>query len=161
MSVEIPEELETVWNQEVADAFGSLKSEHQDFLLEYLRNGNNATQAYRKTYSETLSDNVANAASSRLLHSVKVNAVLSAFTKTCVADLFLIVKTYKEATEAFKPVFGKDSDGQPELIQEIPDWANRIKAADSLANLHGFNAAQKREISGAINVVSTPADEAL
>lgn len=162
MTDTIPEELETVWDPKVAEAFEALVPKHQEFLLEYLRNNHNGTQAYYTTYGKNHTENVASSSAWRLLRSVKIEAVLSAFQKTNTADLFMVKRALEDAIEnAYKPIFGKDSDGQPELIQEIPDYAARIKAADSLMNLHGFKAAEKKEVSGSITIMSTPLDSKL
>jgi hypothetical protein len=158
---EIPEELSQIDDAKVIAAFHELNLKQQKFLLHYLANGN-GRESYRHAYNQTSDDNVAGVCASRLLTNVKIKAVLAAFQDHKDEDLVLIRKTYvAAATEAIKPVYGKDASGQPEKIEDLPDHAIRISAAEKLAKLHGLNAAEKKEISGSITVQSSPLDEDL
>jgi phage terminase small subunit len=158
---EIPEELTEIADDKVLPAFHRLNLKQQKFLLHYLRHGNGA-EAYRQAYNEMADDHVAAVVGSRLLTNVDVKTVLAAFQDHKDEDLVLVRTTYVNAARtATKPIFGKDEQGQPILVMEQEDHAVRVKAADSLAKLHGLNAAEKKEISGSITVVSTPTDEDL
>jgi hypothetical protein len=161
VSGEIPEELTEIADDKVLPAFHRLNLRQQKFLLHYLRNGSGA-EAYRQAYNEMAEDHVAAVVGSRLLTNVDIKIVLSAFRDHKDEDLILVRKTFVDAARnATKPIFGKDELGQPILVMEQDDHAVRIKAGESLAKLHGFNAAEKKEISGSITVMSSPMDEDL
>lgn len=161
MSEEIPEELTEIADDKALPAFRRLNLRQQKFLLHYIREGNGA-EAYRQAYNELASDHVAAVVGSRLLTNADIKTVLSAFQDHKDEDLILVRKTYVDAARgATKPIFGKDSEGQPILVMEQEDHAVRVKAASELSRLHGFNAAEKKEISGSITVQSSPLDEDL
>jgi hypothetical protein len=155
---EIPEELATVWDKDVAESFRGLRPKHQDFLLAYIREGN-AAAAYRKAYNALAKDHLASVCGSQVLATTGIQTVLKRFQDRKVEALFLVQKTLIEAAEgATKPIFGKDDEGQPILVMEQPDHAVRIKAAESLAKLHGLNAAEevKTQVTGQIVHVYAP-----
>lgn len=130
-----PEELSTVWDDEIRAAYGALPPKHQEFLLAYLRCWNGA-QAYREVYNPLANGQVASNSGSRILGTIGCQTVLKRFTDTRTEDLLLIKSTFKEAaTEAIKPIYAKDKDGQPEKVEDIPDYDIRVKAADKLAKL--------------------------
>jgi phage terminase small subunit len=152
---EIPEELGFIQGDKALPAFHRLNLKQQKFLLHYIREGNGA-EAYRQSYNELAEDNVAATCASRLLTNVDIKAVLEAFQDHKDEDLILIRRTYVDAAKgAIKPIYGKDSNGQPEKVEDLPDHDVRIKAAQSLAKLHGLNAAEKQEITGADGVPLT------
>lgn len=135
MSEEAPEELSTVWDDQVRTAFATLPPKHQEFLLAYLRCWNGA-QAYREVYNPQATPTVASSCGSRLLASANIQIVLKRFTDTRTEDLLLVRAVFKEAaTEAIKPIFGKDENGQPSHIEDLPDYDVRVKAGDKLAKL--------------------------
>lgn len=158
-----PEQLEQVWDEKISTAFHTLEPRQQKFILKYLECLNGA-EAYRHAYNELAKDAVAAASASRLLTNVNVKTILTCFMDTKDEDFFLIRNTYKSAAEqAIKPIYGKDSDGQPIKIEDLPDHDTRIKGAQALAKLHGLNAPDKTEtkVSGNITIASTPQDETL
>lgn len=158
---EIPEELTEIADDKALPAFHRLSLKQQKFLLHYLREGNGA-EAYRQSYNELADDHVAAVVGSRLLTNVDIKTVLSAFQDHKDEDLILIRGAYVDAIKtAIKPIYGKDSAGQPEKIEDLPDHLVRVKAASELSKLHGLNAAEKKEISGSITVMSSPTDEDL
>lgn len=135
MIEEGPEELATVWNEEVRLAFESLTPKHQAFLLEYLKTWN-ASAAYRAIYNPMASPQVSSACGSRVLGIASIQTILKRFQDTRTEDLFLVKAVFKEAaTEAVKPIFGKDEAGQPCHIEDIPDYDVRVKGATQLAKL--------------------------
>ena len=160
----IPEELESVWDEKVSEAFKALEPRQRNFLLAYLGCWNGA-EAYRKSYNDLANDRTAAACASRLLTKANIKTVLEAFLDTQVEDLLLVKQTYIEAAKtASKPIFGKDDLGQPILVMEQPDHDIRIKAAQSLAKLHGLNAPDKQEHTGKDGgpiILATPLDEKL
>jgi hypothetical protein len=143
---DIPEELEPVWNADVASAFATLEARQRVFLLTYVKTWNGA-EAYRQAYNPLANDHIATNSGSRLLAKEGIKIVLEAFLDTQIEDLLLVKRTYVEAAKtASKPIFGKDDLGQPIMVMEQPDHDVRIKAAQALAKLHGFNAADKVEV---------------
>lgn len=165
MSHEIPEELGFIQGDKALPAFHRLNLKQQKFLLHYIREGNGA-EAYRQSYNQLAEANVAATCASRLLTNVDIKAVLEAFQDHKDEDLILIRRTYVEAAKgAIKPIYGKDSDGQPEKVEDLPDYMTRIKAAEALAKLHGLNAPDKQELTGKnggpVIIQSAPLDEGL
>lgn len=161
MTAEIPEEFAEIADDKVLPAFHRLNLKQQKFLLHYIREGN-AAEAYRQAYNELASDHVAAVVGSRLLTNVDMKTVLAAFQDHKDEDLILIRGAFVDAIKtAIKPIFGKDDQGQPILVMEQSDHLARIKAASELSKLHGLNAAEKKEISGSITVMSSPMDEDL
>lgn len=159
----IPEQLETVWDDSVADAFRALEPRQRNFLLAYLDTWNGA-EAYRRSYNQLANDATAAACASRLLTKANVKSVLERFLDTQTEDLLLVKRTYIDAAKtASKPIFGKDDLGQPILVMEQADHDVRIKAAQALAKLHGLNAAEKTETThkGGITITASPLDEKL
>jgi hypothetical protein len=160
----IPEELESVWDDKVAEAFKALEPRQRNFLLAYLGCWNGA-EAYRKAYNPLASDHVATNSGSRILAKNGIKTVLQAFLDTQTEDLLLVKRTYIEAAKtATTPIFGKDDLGQPILVMEQPDHDVRIKAAQALAKLHGLNAPDKQEHTGKDGgpiILATPLDEKL
>lgn len=149
---DIPEELTQVEDEKVISAFRDLNPRQQQFLLHYLREWN-ATEAYRSAYNLLPTDDWAEVNGSQLLRNTKVKAVLMAFQDFRDEDITLIRKTYiAAAKEAIKPIYGKDSNGQPEKIEDLPDHMTRINAAEKLAKLHGANAADKVDHTGQVAV---------
>lgn len=160
-SPEIPEELLVLETKDATPAFQRLNLRQQKFVLHYLREGV-AAEAYRQSYNECADDKVAASCGSRLLANADIKVILAAFRDFQEEDFVLIRKTFVDAARnASKPIFGKDDLGQPILVMEQEDHAVRVKAAESLAKLHGLNAAEKKEISGSITVMSSPTDEDL
>lgn len=132
-----PEELQDVWTEEAQAAYTSLLPKQQEFLLEYIRSKFVGMKAYRKVYNPLASDEVARSCASRMLTNVNVRVILKLFQDTAIEDMFLVRNTFKEAAEsAFKPIYGKDDEGQPIRIEEIPDYAIRVKAAAELREYH-------------------------
>lgn len=155
---EIPEEIAILEDAKVQAAFHRLNIKQQNFLLAYLH-GETGAEAYRQSYNEMADDHVAAVSGSRLLTNVDMKIVLEAFQDDKDEDLVLIKRTFRAAIkDAVKPVYGKDSEGQPEKIEDLPDHLVRIKAASELAKLHGLNAPEKKEISGSVTILATPLD---
>jgi hypothetical protein len=154
-----PEELAIVWSDKIAAAFKALEPRQQKFLLAYLK-CYVGSEAYRQSYNELASDKVASVCASRLLAHVSIKPILEAFVDHRTEDLFLVHKVYTDAaTQAVKPIYGKDEDGQPIKIEDMPDHDIRIKAASALAKLGGLNAAEKKEVSGNLTVSINQLDE--
>ena len=63
---DIPEELETVWDKDIAAAFLELNPQQQNFLLAYLKEWNGA-EAYRQSYNKLATNEVAAACASRIV----------------------------------------------------------------------------------------------
>ncbi len=147
---EPPEELSTVWDDEIAEAFAALNPKQQTFLIHYITSAN-ASESYRKAYNPLANGDVAASCGRQVLSSTHISAILSKFLEQRTQAMFLVQKTFQEAANnATKPIFGKDELGQPILVMDMPDHAVRVKAADSIAKLHGLNAPAEVKHSGEI-----------
>lgn len=138
----IPEELEIVWDSAIAEAFKALRPKQQDFLLEYLRTGN-AAAAYRKAYNPLASDHLASVCGSQVLASSGISGILAKFENRKTEALFRVTKTFFDLTEAAKPEWVEDSDGQWQNVGDVPDWKARKDGADGLCKIYGLNAPEK------------------
>ena len=146
----IPEELEAVWDDEIAKVFKGLLPKQQNFLVTYVSCWN-AAEAYRKSHNPLAKTETASANGSRLIANDSVSLILAKFANNKTEALFLVQKTYNEAArEASKPIFGKDDEGQPILVMDQPDYAVRVKAAEAIAKLHGLNQPAEIKHSGDI-----------
>jgi hypothetical protein len=135
MTDEAPEELAGIWDEEIKAAFADLREKQQKFLLAYVREGNGA-EAYRQVYNPLASNHLAAACASQILSSIALKAILRRLADTRAEDMLLVKATFKEASEtAIKPVYGKDEEGQPIKVEDIPDHDIRVRAADKLAKL--------------------------
>jgi hypothetical protein len=131
-----PEELAAIWDQEIKDEFAALREKQQLFLLAYIRCGNGA-QAYRDVYNPLAGDRLASSCGSQVLASNGMKVIMRRLADTRAQDLLLIKATLTEAVEkAVKPIYAKDKDGQPEKVEDIPDYDIRVKAADKLAKIN-------------------------
>lgn len=139
----LPDALEGVWDDELHQIFSKLEFRQQTFALDYLEHGV-ASKAIEKAYG--LSGPSAWARGSVLLRDVKVRAFITAYREKDIHraedDRHLIRTTYREAMQAEKPIFGKDRDGNPDHIMDVPDHDVRIKAGQALAKLDGLNAVE-------------------
>jgi hypothetical protein len=155
---EVPEELSPVWDDKIAEAFKGLNPKQQTFLIKYVSCWNGA-EAYRTAYNPLAGDHLAASLGSRLIANDDISLILAKFADNKTEALFLVQKTYTEAaTQATKPIFGKDELGQPVLVMDVPDHAVRVKAADSIAKLHGLNAPAevKHEVTSRVQIVELP-----
>ncbi len=141
---EIPDELNAVWDKEIAEAFKALRPQQQTFLIAYLNTGNSA-ESYRRAYNAAAKDHLAGNAGAQALESIGISTILMKFQQQRTHDLFLSVKTLREAT---KPNWVQDKSGQWENAGDSPDWASRKDAIAGLTKLRGLNAAEKKELSG-------------
>lgn len=162
---DLPEEIALLDSNPAIEAFRALNPRQRIFVLSYIRNPV-GSEAYRQAYNEMADDHTASVCGSRLLANAGIKAVLTAFRDHQEEDFSLIRKALIDAlTGAIKPIYGKDSAGQPEKVEDLPDHDARIKAAAALAKLQGLNAAEKTELTGAnggpIIVQASPLDEAL
>jgi hypothetical protein len=158
--VDIPEELEPVWDAKIEETFRALTPKQQDFVIAYLQTGS-ATKAYRKAYNPNAGQHLAENCGAQVMGGKGVGTVLMAFEDQKTHDLFLCIKTLREMAEATKPQWQQDKDGQWENAGDVPDWQARKSAVDGLSKIRGLNAAEKKEISGTVTIQSTPQDEAL
>jgi len=140
----IPEELESVWDEAVAQAFAALRPQQQTFLLAYLGTGN-AAESYRRAYNPLAKDHLAGNAGAQALETIGISGILAKFQSQRTHDLFLVVKTYREMAEATKPEWTEDSDGQWQNVGDVPDWKARKDGADGLSKIRGLNAPEKVE----------------
>lgn len=156
----VPEELELVWDDKVAEAFAALVPKQQSFLIEYLKSWN-GSDAYRKAYNPLARDEVASANASRLIASDKVGVILARFQERKTEALFTVARTYFDMNQATKPEWVETKDGTWENVGDVPDWKARKDGADGLCKVYGLNAAEKKEITGSLIIQSTPTDENL
>ena len=133
---DIPEELAGIWGEEVKAVFAALRPKHQKFLVVYVRTGI-AAEAYRQVYNPFAKDHLAAVCGSQIMTTLGIKAILKRLADTRMEDLFLVRETFREAaTKAVKPIYAKDADGQPEKVEDIPDYDIRVKAGDRLARLN-------------------------
>lgn len=131
-----PDELAGIWDDEIKTAFAALRIKQQKFLCAYIREGN-AAEAYRQVYNPLASDHLASSCGSQALATNGIKPILRRLADTKWEDLILVRNTFKEAaTKAVKPIYAKDADGQPEKVEDIPDYDIRVKAGDRLARLN-------------------------
>jgi phage terminase small subunit len=111
----------------------NLNERHKAFCDEYLANGMNATQAYKKIYKAT--DKVAEASSSRLLSNDKIKSYLKQEGEK-TAERLQITKE--------------------QLLLDLEDIKNRnmgvrdslsIKAIEVMSKMSGFDAPIKQDIN--------------
>jgi len=127
-----PEELENIWNTEIAEAWTNLKPKHQTFLVTYINVQFNGSEAYRQVYNQLASDKVAAASAARILVNANMQAIFKAFTGNKALDLIKIKKAFDDALEATTPHFSGDQH-----VGDYDDHKTRILAANSLAKLNG------------------------
>jgi len=127
-----PEELESVWDKETAEAWAKLNPKQQKFLIQWLSNGYNASEAYRVVYNKDAENLVAAACGSRTLSSANIQTICGKMTNNNKTELISIKKVFTDALTAETPIFG---DGAH--IMDIEDHKTRILAANSLAKLNG------------------------
>src|SRR6187431_2106586 len=92
-SPDIPEELQPVWDKDIATAFQALRPQQQDFLLCYLREGN-AAAAYRFAYNKMAKDHLASVCGSQHLASLGIQSILLKFASIKTEALFTVIKGY-------------------------------------------------------------------
>jgi len=127
-----PNELEDIWDEEISEHWLKLNPKQQKFLVQWLSNGYNASQAYKDVYNENAEDLVAAASGSRALSSVNIQAICGKMSNNNKTELISIKKVFTDALTAETPIFG---DGNH--IMDIDDHKTRILAANSLAKLNG------------------------
>lgn len=157
--VQPPEELRTVWNTEIEEAFRALNARQQKFLLVYFRTGV-AAEAYRQSYNPLSSAHLATVCGSEILSNPVMQPFLAKMTETRTADLLLIKQTFRDMTEAVKPQWQQDKDGQWENVGDVPDWKARKDGADGLARLEGmYDRAESHitpPIQGGVVIIELP-----
>lgn len=144
-----PEELSTVWDDDIAKAFQDLRPQQQDFLIAYLNTGNSA-EAYRRAYNPMAKDHLASVAGSRLVASVGIEPILAKFASNKTEVMFLVIKGYREMAEAAKPNMVQDDEGQWINAGDLPDWIARDKALTGLRKVHGLDQPSEVKHSGEI-----------
>jgi hypothetical protein len=128
-----PDELDGVWDEEVAAAFQGLNPKQQIFLIEYLKCGV-GSEAYRKSYNAEASDHLASVHGSRLVANTGIRTILTKFADRKEDAMFTVVRTYFDMTGAKRST---------ETGREVPDWKSRKDGADGLSRIFGLNAPEK------------------
>jgi len=157
-----PMGLENVWRQpEISEAWDKLSDKYQIFLLFYIGAGErNGRKTYHGTVDKTASDGVARTMGHNMLANVNIGTILAAMRSARKMVAFETVeRIYLDASEAFKPVFAKDEngnalldkDGDPVML-EIEDHDIRIKAGKEYAKLEGLNQEKSDSTATQINV---------
>jgi len=146
-----PEELEIIWDAEIAKAFQALRPQQQDFIIAYLNTGNSA-EAYRRAYNPLAKDHLASVAGSRAVASVGIEPILAKFAAHKTEVLFLVMKGYRDMAEAAKPNMVQDDQGQWMNAGDLPDWIARDKALTGLRKIHGLD--QPAEVKHSGEVIS-------
>lgn len=145
----IPDELETLWDDNIALTFKALTDKEQVFLLSYVKCWGKA-EAFRAV-RPLASDTVAATQGGVMFRKIDKTGIWDKFKQSRAEALFIVERSYNEAAQtATKPIFGKDDLGQPILVMEQPDHAIRVKAAEAIAKLHGLNAPAEVKHSGEV-----------
>ncbi len=142
-----PEELATVWDDEIARLFSDLRPQQQEFLIAYLNTGNSA-EAYRRVYNPLAKDHLASVAGSRLVASVGIEPILAKFNSYKTEALFSVVQGYREMSKATKPEWVQDKEGQWENVGDVPDWQARKEALLGIRKIHGLDQPAEVKHSG-------------
>lgn len=112
---------------------------HENFAVEYVKNGGNATEAYRKVYpgSKKWTDQAANNKASALCHhgevAGRISELRNAVQKRNIASL-------EEACEILSNI-ARDKDRR-----------DRVPATMGLAKILGWEKPQQVELSGSVTV---------
>ncbi len=149
VKTDIPEELQTVWDDEIAALFANLRPQQQDFLLVYLREGN-AAEAYRQAYNKMAKEHLASVSGSKLVASVGIAPILAKFNDYKTEALFTVVQGYREMAKATQPKWVQDKDGQWENVGDAPDWQARKEAFIGIRKVHGLDQPAEVKHSGEI-----------
>lgn len=159
VETDIPEELQTVWDNEIATLFAGLRPQQQDFLLVYLREGN-AAEAYRKAYNPLAKEHLASVSGSKLVASVGISAILAKFNDYKTEALFTVVQGYREMAKATKPEWVQDENGQWENVGDAPDWQARKEAFLGIRKVHGLDqpaeVKHSGEVTSKVQIVNLP-----
>jgi hypothetical protein len=152
-----PEELDSVWDEEIEEAWCALNTNQQKFFIEWLSNDFNVTDAYRTAYNNVKNDNVAAVNGYNLLRNPKIQKVSAKLANLHKTDLLECYGALRKALKANKPVF-KDGD----MIMEIEDHDIRMKASMNILKANG-ELIEKKEIDhkGQFTVNLIPGDENL
>lgn len=153
-----PSGLDGLWDSETETAWRKLNPKQQKFLQAYLTNGNVGSEAYRTAYECLSNDSTVAVMASNLLRTVNIVPFLDRLADSNKEDLVYAKKKLRAAMEAFKPIYGKDSEGQPEKIEDVPDHKIIIEATNSLMKLNG-EYIEKHEVKGSLKILRLTQDE--
>jgi hypothetical protein len=107
----------------------NLKPKDKEFVVEYVENGNNATQAVKEVYNIE-DENYAGVKGHRLLRSDKIQNAIKSIAEQIPDDL--LVKVHLEGLNASRTI--KSVDGE-EIVE--PDYAVRHKYLDTAHKIKG------------------------
>lgn len=128
------------------------RPDEEKFAKEYIKNGNNATQAAKDVYGIT-NDNYAKVKGHRKLKSKNVQKVVKS-----IADQIpdsLLVKVHNEGLHASKKVFKNNNEsGEIEEVSEEADYPTRHKYLDTAYKVKGTYAPEKTENTTEVNIVN-------
>ena len=145
-----PEELASIWDREISAAWSALNNLQRQFTVEYIKCRFKGAPAYKAAYNPDAEDGVARSYASQLLTNVNIRTILKRLQDTSLEDMFLVRNVLVEATAAYKPEMAKNSEGKEFVRTDIPDFANRIKAAAELREFHRERLSQVPAEGGAI-----------
>lgn len=160
--VTMPDELVTLWDEEIAEAFQKLTARQQSFLLAYIQTGNYA-ESYRRSYNPLANAHLATVCGQSVMSSSAMGLIAEKLAAGRTADFLQVHKTFHEMTEAAKPNWVQDEAGQWENTGDEPDWRARKDGADGLARLRGLNAPVENNlnIKAKVALVELPTKKAL
>ena len=124
-----PAELAEIWTDDVKTAWGALSLSHQGFLIAYINTNYNASEAYRRTYNDKATPDVASSGGSQILRNSRIKQILAVISDTLLEDMLLVRTVLVEAATVA-------SKGETEAGDIIPDYPTRIKAAAELRDYH-------------------------
>jgi len=142
-----PEELESIWDDETAEAWNKITPRMQDFFIEYLSNGFNKTQAYRTAYKSLANDNTCGVNGFNTLRNSKIQVLCAKLRNSRSSDLLECYNALRDGLNASKAVFSKEGD----MVMEIPDHKTRIDASMNLLKAYG-ELVEKVNHSGTISI---------
>jgi hypothetical protein len=150
-SYQVPEELESVWDDEIAADFKELNPNQQAFIIAFIGpSKGNAADAYRRGYNRPLiSPESAGGLASSVMRSHQIGRILEKFAGTKTEALFTVVNGYREMAQACKPNWVKDEHGQYENAGDDPDWQARNWAFSGLRGVYGLDVT--RDSTTAVN----------
>jgi phage terminase small subunit len=137
---------------------GKLTVKQENFCQEYIKNGGNATDAYRKSYNASkMKENSINVNASKLLSSTKVALRIKELQEKTskkheVTRDWIISELKNVIGKSSQEEVVRDKEGNP-IGDYKYDSAGINKAIDTLNKMLGFYAPEKQEHSGEIKYI--------
>jgi phage terminase small subunit len=141
-----PEELDSVWDEEIEKDWCALNTKQQSFFIEWMTNGFNRTKAYITAYNVLDNENHAAVNGSNLLRHAKFEKIIQKLAVLRKSDFIEAHEVQRRAMSANKPVF-KDGD----MIMEIEDHDIRMKASMNILKAGG-ELVERKEVNMTVSL---------